>query len=69
MFSSHTPSVNGELKSKAAINAAANPHSAVTAQQAEQVMMDEAEKAGTPAYFFDPNAAPEEKAALVHAVC
>ncbi|MCJ1292500.1 hypothetical protein MMC34_004051 [Xylographa carneopallida] len=67
MFSSHTPSVNGELKSKAAINAAANPHSAVTAQQAEQVMMDEAEKAGTPAYFFDPNAAPEEKAALVHA--
>ncbi|MCJ1321970.1 hypothetical protein MMC15_007315 [Xylographa vitiligo] len=67
MFSSHLPSVNGELKSKAVVNAAADPHSAVTAQQAEQTLMDEAEKAGTPAYFFDPDTAPEDKAALVHA--
>ncbi|MCJ1391843.1 hypothetical protein MMC18_004710 [Xylographa bjoerkii] len=67
MFSSHHPSINGELKSKAAVNAAADPHSAVTAVQAEQTLMDEAEKAGSPAYFFDPDAAPEEKAAIVHA--
>lgn len=60
--------MNGELKSKAAVAAAVDPYSDVTTEQAEQTLMDEAEKAGSPAYFFDPNAAPEEKAAAAHAV-
>ena len=69
MFSQRHPSINGELKSKAAVNAAADPHSTVTAEEAERTLMNEAEKAGTPAYFFDADAAPEEKAAIAHAVC
>ena len=67
MFS-HRPSELGEVKTEAVINAAADPNSSVTAREAEQTIMDEAKKAGSTAYFFDPNSSPEDKAAAVHAV-
>ena len=67
MFS-HRPSELGEVKTEAVINAAADPNSSVTAREAEQTIMDEAKKAGSTAYFFDPNTSPEDKAAAVHAV-
>jgi anthranilate/para-aminobenzoate synthase component II len=58
----------GELKSKSAVEAAQDPNSRVTAQDAENVMAAESKKAGIAAYQFDPNASPEEKAAAAHAV-
>ena len=69
MFSHHAhPSLHGELKTQAAVDAAADPNSRVTAEEAERVMVDEAKKAGSPAYIFNPDASPEEKAAAAHAV-
>ena len=67
MFS-HRPSQIGELKSKAMVNAAADPKSNVTAAQAEKTLMEEAEKAGSPAYMFKADATPDEKAAIAHQV-
>jgi hypothetical protein len=58
----------GELKSQGAAEAARDPNSKVTADDAAQVMMDEAKKAGAGAYRFDPDASPEEKAAVAAAV-
>lgn len=62
------PSLHGELKAQAAVDAAADPNSSVTADEAERVMVNEAKKAGSPAYIFNPDASPEEKAAAAHAV-
>jgi len=62
------PSLHGELKTQAAVDAAADPNSSVTADEAERVMVAEAKKAGSPAYIFNPDASPEEKAAAAHAV-
>lgn len=52
-----------ELKQQGAIEAAQNPQSKVTSEDAEQIMIDETKKAGGVAYQFDPNATAEEKAA------
>lgn len=62
------PAVNGELKEELAVDAAADPSSPVTAQQAEKVILDESKKAGAVAMQFDPDASPEEKAAQAKAV-
>ncbi|KAK5145425.1 hypothetical protein LTR04_001303, partial [Oleoguttula sp. CCFEE 6159] len=57
-----------ELKSLGAENASRDPNSSVTADDAEQVVYDEAKKSGSAAYQFDPNATAEEKAAQARAV-
>lgn len=52
-----------ELKQQGAIEAAQDPQSKVTSEDAEELMIDETKKAGGVAYQFDPNATAEEKAA------
>ena len=58
----------GELKSQGAAMAAQDSKSSVTAEDAEAVMADESNKAGVPAFQFDPDASPEAKAAQVRSV-
>ena len=65
---SHLSSHAGELKQQGAEEAARNPNSHVTAEDAERVMVDETKKAGVAAYQFDPYASPEEKAAQARSV-
>ncbi|KAL9000237.1 MAG: hypothetical protein Q9169_001139 [Polycauliona sp. 2 TL-2023] len=62
MFS-HLHSHAAELKSQGAVEAAQDPNSTVTSQDAQHVMAAESKKAGVAAYEFDPNASPEAKAA------
>jgi len=57
-----------EMLSHAAIEAARDPNSSVSADDAERVMLEESQKAGSTALHFDPNASPEEKAAQAKAV-
>ena len=57
-----------ELKSQDAAEAARDPDSKVSAQNAEQSMINESLKAGGAAYQFDPNASPEDKAAQAQSV-
>lgn len=61
-----------ELKQQGAIetaqNAAQDPQSDVRPEDAEKVLLDETKKAGMPAYQFDPDASPEEKAAAAQSV-
>lgn len=57
-----------ELKSQGAVEAARDPHSNVSARDAEQTMINESLTAGGAAYQFDPNASPEEKAAQAQSV-
>lgn len=58
-----------ELKQEGAIEAARNPESAVTSEDAERAVVNETRKAGGAAFQFDANATPEEKAAQARAVC
>ncbi|KAL8942831.1 MAG: hypothetical protein Q9216_001446 [Gyalolechia sp. 2 TL-2023] len=60
---SHLHGRAGELKSQGAIEAARDPNSGATSQDAQHVMAAESKKAGVEAYEFDPNASPEAKAA------
>ncbi|KAK3173796.1 hypothetical protein OEA41_007128 [Lepraria neglecta] len=62
-MTSNLTSRAGELKSQGAAEAARDPNSKVTAEDAEQLMTDESKKAGVAAFQFDPNASPEAKAA------
>ena len=57
-----------ELKSQGAIDAARDPHSRVTAADAEQTILDEAKKGGAAAFQFDADASSAEKARQVKAV-
>ena len=57
-----------ELKQQGAAEAARDPNSTVTAEDAERVFVDENKKAGAVALQFDPDATPEEKAAQAKAV-
>ena len=58
-----------ELRQQGAIEAAEEaPQDPNAAEAAEQVLVEETRKAGMPAYQFDPNASPEEKAAAAEAV-
>ncbi|KAA6415895.1 MAG: putative transmembrane [Lasallia pustulata] len=52
-----------ELKSQGAAEAARDPNSTVTAQDAERIMIEETKKTGRVALHFNPDASPEEKAA------
>lgn len=58
----------GELKSQGAADAARDPDSEVTSQDAQHVMAAELKKAGVEAFEFDPNASPEAKAAQARSV-
>ena len=68
MFSSHDSFHIPELKANAAVEAARDPQSNVTAGDAEQTIMEEAKRAGAATYQFDANASPADKAAQAHAV-
>jgi hypothetical protein len=61
-------SVRGELKSQIAEEAARNPDSKFSAEDAERVMIEESTRAGATAMKFNPNASPEEKAAQASTV-
>jgi hypothetical protein len=57
-----------ELKQQGAIEAAQDENTKVTAQDAENILVNESKKGGGAAFQFDPNASPEEKAAQAGAV-
>lgn len=57
-----------ELKAQGAVEAARNPDSNVTAEDAEKVMIEESRKAGATALHFSADATPEEKAAQAREV-
>jgi hypothetical protein len=57
-----------ELKAQGVIEAAQDPNSSVTADDAQQKIVMESKKAGVPAFTFNPDASPEEKAAQARAV-
>jgi hypothetical protein len=61
-------SSSSEVKQQGAAEAARDPNSSVTAEDAERVFVEESEKAGATALQFDPDATPEEKAAQAKAV-
>lgn len=61
-------SMTAELKQQGAVEAAQDPNSNVTAEDAERKIVEETRKAGAEAYQFDPNASPEEKAAQARSV-
>lgn len=65
---SHLSSRAGELKTQGAEEAAQDPGSKVTAEDAERVITEESKKAGVAAFQFDPNATPAEKAAQAASV-
>ncbi|KAI9759882.1 MAG: hypothetical protein M4579_002007 [Chaenotheca gracillima] len=56
-----------ELKQQGAEDAARDPNSKVTSEDAESKIVEETKRAGGQAYQFDPNASPEEKAAQARA--
>lgn len=57
-----------ELKQQGAIEAAQDPNSSVSADDAEQAVLREARKAGGAALAFNPDASPAEKAAQARSV-
>lgn len=61
-------SFKAEAKQQVAQEAANDPNSNFSAADAERLMVDESKKAGAPAFQFDPNATPAEKAAQAKAV-
>lgn len=65
---SHLHSRVGELKSQGATEAAQDSNNTATAEDAENVITSESNKAGVAAFQFDPNATPEEKAAQARSV-
>ncbi len=65
---SHPHSHAAERKSQAAVEAAQDPNSNLSSQDAQHLMAAESKKAGVAAYEFDPNASPEAKAAQARSV-
>lgn len=55
-------SFKGEAKTQAVADLARDPDSNVTAEDVENTIVSESRKAGAPAFRFDANATPEEKA-------
>jgi hypothetical protein len=58
----------GELKAQGVEEAARDPNSSTTANDAHRKIVNESQKAGVAAFTFDPNATPEQKAAQARAV-
>ena len=67
-MSTSTATAANELKQQGAVEAAQDPNSSVTADDAQRKIVVESRKGGVEAYSFDPNASPEEKAAQARAV-
>lgn len=65
-------SAKSELRQQGAVEtaerAAQDPQSNVRPENVEKVLIEESRKAGAPAFQFDPDAPPEEKAALAKSV-
>jgi hypothetical protein len=57
-----------ELKQQGAVEAARDGDNPVTAQDAENAIVEESKKGGAAAFQFDPDASPAEKAAQAGAV-
>lgn len=57
-----------ELKQQGVLEAARDPHTNVSAEDAEKAVINEAKKSGSAALQFDPNASAEEKAAQARSV-
>lgn len=57
-----------ELKQQGAVEAARDPESSVTADDAQKKIVEESKNAGVAAFNFDPDASPEEKKAQIKAV-
>lgn len=57
-----------ELKTQAVMDAAVNPESSITADDAQKEIVEQSKNAGIAAFTFDPNASPEEKRAQARAV-
>ena len=57
-----------ELKAQGVVEAAQDPNSSVTAEDAQKKIVQESKKAGVAAFEFDPDATPEQKAAQARAV-
>lgn len=57
-----------ELKQQGAIEAAMDPNSSVSAEDAQRKLVEDSKSAGVAAYSFDPNASIEEKKAQARAV-
>lgn len=61
-----------ELKEEGIIEAATelaqDPQSQVNPEKVEETLVDETREAGVPAYQFDPDASPEDKAAAAESV-
>jgi hypothetical protein len=58
----------GDLKQQGAIEAAQDPNSSVTSDDAQKKILEESKKAGVTSFTFDPNASAQEKKAQVKAV-
>ncbi|KAF4984077.1 hypothetical protein FZEAL_656 [Fusarium zealandicum] len=56
-----------ELKQQGAVEAAANPQSSVTADDAQREIVEASRNAGVAAFTFDPDASPEQKKAQANA--
>ena len=57
-----------EIKAQAIQEAARDPGTNVTSDDAQKTFADQSKQAGIPAYKFDPNASPAEKAAAARDV-
>lgn len=63
-----TEKAEAELKQQGAIEAARNPESSVSADDAQKKMLEESKAAGVAAFTFDPDASPEQKRAQAREV-
>lgn len=63
-----TEQAASELKQQGAIEAAQNPESSVSADDAQKKMLEESRAAGVAAFTFDPDASPEQKRAQAREV-
>lgn len=72
MASQNVEDRKGELRQQGAIEtaqeASKDPQSGLRPEAVEKVLIEETRKAGLPAYQFNPDASPEEKAAAAAAV-
>ena len=57
-----------ELRQQGAVEAARDPQSSVTADDAQRKIVEDSRNAGVAAFTFNPDASPEEKSAQVRDV-
>lgn len=64
-----TAAEKNELKVQGAVEAAQDPESTISADDAQKKILEESKKAGVTAFTFDPDASPEEKRRQAREVC